>query len=127
MTDSISSISSQLQEQLKACSISAKALEDAKLSLAPLEQKADEDQQLANRLMDSFRKLSGGTGSSLSIPKKRKLAPYNITPESKIARSGKAAYTRAINGGKSEADANKAKRNAEKMTTEKLKGKAADA
>ena len=69
----------------------------------------------------AFQKATG-TNSSGGRKAGQKKGPYNISPATKIAASGKRAYTRAINAGQSKKEANAAKKAAEKSLTAKIGG-----
>jgi hypothetical protein len=112
-------VQTELQQALTASAKAQEQLDQATAKLAPMETTADEAASLVNKLIRRFQTL---TGAEISGPtkKKRILKPYNITPEAKISRVGKAAFTRAINAGSSEADAKKVQRDAEKSLKAKL-------
>lgn len=121
MSSTLVEIQTQLQ---KALAESAKAQSDydaAVAKLEPLKQAAHAKQTEVNSLISAFRKATGvevparGRRGS-SGPRKT----YNISNESKIAASGKRAYTRSIKGGATEKDAKAAQKAAEKALTEKL-------
>src|ERR1700676_1506856 len=95
---------SELQNELvKALADSAKAsetLEKARLGLAPLESVAAEKQKIVNSLIAQFQAQTGATPVKAGRGGVRGTrAKYVQSNESKIAASGKRAYTRSINSG----------------------------
>jgi hypothetical protein len=120
----ISDIAQQLQTALVDAQKAHKALEDAKAGLAPLEQAAANADDAVNDLMRQYQAetnvIPAMKRGARFIKEHRQKKAYNITPGSKIAATGKRAHTRAINAGKSEAEAKKAQKEAEKLLAEKL-------
>jgi hypothetical protein len=99
----LSNIQEQLIAALEKSKAASKTLEDAKAKLAPLEAKAAEAQQQVTQLMNEYNRLTG------NVPAKGRAVrgKYNQTPESKLAAQEKRSYSRAVNAGKSEAEAKK--------------------
>jgi hypothetical protein len=112
----LSNIQEQLIAALEKSRVASKTLEDAQAKLAPLEVKALEAQEHVSQLMNEFNRLTG------KAPAKGRAArgKYNQTPESKLAAQEKRSYTRAINGGSSEAEAKKIAKEAVKALAAKL-------
>jgi hypothetical protein len=99
----LSNIQEKLIAALEKSKAASKTLEDAQAKLAPLEAKAAEAQEHVTQLMNEYNRLTANVG-----PKGRTVrGKYNQTPESKLAAQEKRSYTRAINAGKSEAEAKK--------------------
>jgi hypothetical protein len=113
------SIEELMAVAMKESAAASKALADAKAKLSPLEEAAHTAAEKLNGIILKFQVANGFVSAGPS-KKKRILKPYNITPESKVSRVGKAAYTRSINAGSSEADAKKSQRDAEKALKAKL-------
>ena len=115
-------VSNSLQDALKNAAAEEAKLEKAKLSLAPLEESAQKARGEVNRLIAEFQKLTGAAvpvkSGRRGVPGKR--AAYNQSVESKIAASGKRAYTRAINKGAKPKAAEQAKTEAENAMAAKL-------
>lgn len=110
---------------LKKSSEAKQALEKAKLTLTPLQQAYDDASEEVVKAMDELRKEAGH--DSVHVVKRRKSPkPYNLSPEMKRQRVGKASYTRAINNGKTEKEAKAAQKSAEVAFDEKF-GRAAGA
>jgi hypothetical protein len=80
-----------------------------------LEVKAAEAQEHVNQLMAEYNRLTGNVRS-----KGRTRGKYNQTPESKLAAQEKRSYSRAVNGGASEAEAKKRAREAVKKLAARL-------
>jgi hypothetical protein len=112
-------IEEQMQAAMKESAAASKALADAKAKLSPLEEAAHSAATKLNEIILKFQ-VANGFVSAGPTKKKRVMKAYNITNESKIARSGKAAYTRTINGGGSEKDAKAAQKSAEAALKTKL-------
>jgi hypothetical protein len=115
-------IEEQLQSALTESAKATKTLSDARAKLAPLESAAQLAAASVNDLIKKFQLANGfGDGSGVGNGKKKRiLKPYNITPESKIGRVGKAAYTRAKTAGLSDREAKKAQADAEASLKLKL-------
>ena len=113
------------QQLTHALAESSKASEAYKLALeklSPLEQASHTAAEKVNELIAAFQREKGFTGTVSGTRKKRAGSgkPYNISPESKISRAGKSAYTRGIKGGMTEAQAKKAQKEAEASLKAKL-------
>jgi hypothetical protein len=113
-------VQTELQQALTASAKAQEQLDQARLKLAPMEATANEAADLVNKLIRRFQVLTKAEVSGPTTKKKRILKPYNITPESKIGRVGKAAYTRAINAGAPEKEAKAAQKSAEAALKAKL-------
>ncbi|MGD1092326.1 MAG: hypothetical protein ABSB35_10075 [Bryobacteraceae bacterium] len=114
----LSNIQEQLIVALEKSKVASKTLEDARAKLAPLEAKAVEAQQNVAQLMAEYNRLTGNVrekGARTVSGRK-----YNQTPESKVAAQEKRTYTRAINGGSTEAEAKKTAKEAGKALAAKL-------
>jgi chromosome segregation ATPase len=111
----LSNIQEQLIAALEKSKAASKTLEDAKAKLAPLETKAAEAQEHVTHLMDEYNRLTGNVKA-----KGRTRGKYNQTPESKLAAQEKRSYSRAVNGGASEAEAKKIAREAVKKLAARL-------
>jgi hypothetical protein len=114
----LSNIQEQLIAALEKSKVASKTLEDARAKLAPLEVKAAEAQQQVTKLMVEYNRLTGNVrekGTRTARGRK-----YNQTPESKVAAQEKRTYTRAINSGRSEAEAKKTAQEAGKALAVKL-------
>src|ERR1700722_7681975 len=98
----LSNIQEQLIAALEKSKAASKLLEDARAKLAPLEAKAAEAQEHVTHLMAEYNRLTGNVKA-----KGRAKGKYNQTPESKLAAQEKRSYSRALNGGASEAEAKK--------------------
>ena|ERR1035438_1279731 len=112
----LSSIQEQLIAALEKSKAASKTLEDAQSKLAPLELKAKEAQELVTQLMQEYNRLTGNVRAKGKTGRKT----YNQTPESKLAAQEKRSYTRAINGGSTEAEAKKIAKEAVKALAAKL-------
>src|SRR5580698_4149721 len=112
----LSNIQEQLIAALEKSKAASKTLEDAQAKLAPLEAKAAEAQEHVTQLMNEYNRLTG----NVRAKGKTVRGKYNQTPESKLAAQEKRSYTRAINGGASEAEAKKTSREAVKALAAKL-------
>ena len=84
----------------------------------PLEEAAHKAAEKVNELILKFQTANGFVAARGA--KRKSAKPYNLPPASKIARVGKAAYTRAINAGQSEKDAKAAQKSAESSLKVKL-------
>jgi hypothetical protein len=93
-----------------------KRSKNAQAKLAPLEVKAVEAQEHVVQLMGEFNRLTG------KAPAKGRTArgKYNQTVESKLAAQEKRSFTRAVNGGATEAEAKKIAKEAVKKLSLKL-------
>ena len=111
----LSNIQEQLIAALEKSKAASKTLEDARAKLAPLEVKATEAQEHVTHLMGEYNRLTGNVKA-----KGRVRGKYNQTPESKLAAQEKRSYSRAINAGKSEAEAKKIAQKAVKTLAAKL-------
>jgi len=115
-----SEILSELQKALSAAEKAHAALETAKSKLEPLEVQAKDADNAVKVLVRKYESLTGDgthTGRRGSTGPRKS---YNITAESKIAATEKRQYTRAINSGKSEAEAKKAGKAAADALKKKL-------
>jgi chromosome segregation ATPase len=112
----LNNIQEQLIAALEKSKTASKTLEDAKAKLAPLEAKAAEAQQQVTELMNEYNRLTG----NVRVKSRVVHGKYNQTPESKVAAQEKRTYTRAINGGASEAEAKKIAKEAGKTLAAKL-------
>src|SRR5580658_7265635 len=115
----LSNVQEQLISALEKSKTASKTLEDAQARLAPLEVKAAEAQEHVSALMNEFNRLTGKAPAKGRTSKGK----YNQTPESKLAAQEKRSYTRAINGGATEAEAKKIAKEAVKKLATKLAGK----
>jgi hypothetical protein len=111
----LSNIQEQLIAALEKSKTTSKALEDAKVKLAPLEAKAAEAQEHVTQLMNEYNRLTGNVRA-----KGRSKGKYNQTPESKLAAQEKRSFSRAINGGSSEVEAKKIAREAVRKLAARL-------
>ena len=117
----LSGIQEQLIAALEKSKAASKTLEEAKAKLAPLEAKAAEAQEQVTQLMNEYNRLTGNAPVKRrrgGVPGPRKA--YVISNESKIAATEKRSFTKAINAGKSEAEARKAGKDAAKALAAKL-------
>jgi hypothetical protein len=113
---SLSDIQEQLIAALEKSKVASKTLEDARAKLAPLEAKAAEAQEHVTQLMTEYNRLTGNVKARSRTARGR----YNQTPESKIAAQEKRSYSRAVNSGKTEAEAKKIGRDAAKALAARL-------
>lgn len=113
----LSTIQEQLIAALEKHKTALKTLEDARAKLAPLEVKAAEAQEAVSQLMNEYNRLTGNVRAKSARTTRGK---YNQTPESKVAAQEKRTYTRAINGGATEAEAKKTAKEAGKALAAKL-------
>jgi hypothetical protein len=110
-----------LQKALTEASEAQAKLDRARLSLEPLETAAAEKQREVNNLIFEFQRLTGATPVKAGRGGvKGKRAAYVQSNESKIAASGKRAYTRATNKGVSKKEAEKLKIESEHAMAAKL-------
>src|SRR5580658_9499493 len=112
----LSSVQEQLIAALEKSKAASKTLEDAQAKLAPLEAKAAEAQEHVSQLMNEFNRLTG----KVSAKSRTTRGKYTQRNESKLAAQEKRSYTRAINGGASEAEAKKIAKEAVKALSAKL-------
>jgi hypothetical protein len=117
---SISNIQEQLIAALEKSKAASKTLEDAQAKLAPLEAKAAEAQEHVTQLMHEYNRLTGNVRGKGRTARGK----YNQTPESKLAAQEKRSYSRAVNAGKSEAEAKKIAKDAVKALAARLGVKA---
>jgi hypothetical protein len=126
MIRNMTNLSEVLHELQTALSDAEKAeynLEQARAKLSPLEEAAKEKRNAVEVLMRQYQSLTGATVPASRSRRSDPNAPkrtYNVTNESKIAATEKRQYTRAINAGKSEAEAKKAGKEAAKALAQKL-------
>jgi hypothetical protein len=119
--NNLSDIQTNLQKALTESASAQSAYDAAVGKLEPLKLAAEEKRNAVADLISQFQSAIGQApakrGRRSSTGPKR---AYNATPESKIAASGKRAYTRAKNAGASDKDAKKAKADAEVALAHKL-------
>jgi hypothetical protein len=149
MKRSLSEVSEQLQAALAEQAKNYKAYEDALEKIRPLEVAAKGSDNAVISLTRELNKLMGvdqpeqvtaaprrgrppkalgGDRRSNEFKQGRGGVPgprkaYNISPETKIAATEKRSYTRAINAGKSKAEAAKLGKAAAKLLKQKLADK----
>jgi hypothetical protein len=111
----LSNIQEQLIAALEKSKAASKTLEDARAKLAPLEAKAVEAQEHVTHLMNEYNRLTGNVRAKGRTGRK-----YSQTAESKIAAQEKRSYSRAINAGKTEAEAKKIAKEAARALAAKL-------
>jgi hypothetical protein len=110
-----------LQKALTEASEAQAKLDRARQTLEPLETAAAEKQKDVNNLIFEFQRLTGAAPTKNARGGvKGKRAAYVQSNESKIAASGKRAFTRATTKGASKRDAEKAKLEAEHKMAQKL-------
>ena len=117
----VSETSVELTKALAEAKTAHDALDKARSTLAPLESTAKEADQKVTTLMKQYQSLTMDAPEWVGKKKgRRSKGTYNISNESKIARVGKAAYSRTITAGGSEKDAKTAQKQAEKNLAAKI-------
>lgn len=119
-TTPLSDVLKELQSALSEAERAEHTLEQAKAKLAPLEEAATEKRNAVAVLMNQYQSLTNPMATATVKRGRGPKKEYNISPESKVASTEKRTYTKAINAGKSEAEAKKAGKAAASLLAKKL-------